>query len=44
MKAIASRNYRQAWKALKAAAQEEPDNPLINDRLAKVDALLRRSL
>ena len=44
MKAIAAKNFRQAWKALKAAAQEEPDNPLINDRLAKVDALLRRSL
>lgn len=44
MKAIASKNFRQAWKALRAAAQEEPDNPLINDRLAKVDALLRRNL
>lgn len=43
MKALASRDYRSAWKALRAAAREEPGNPLIDDRLAKVGAALRRN-
>lgn len=44
MRALEVRDYRAAWKALRAAAQEEPDNVLISDRLAKVDAALRRNL
>ncbi len=43
MRALEAKDYRAAWKALRAAAQEEPDNPLITRRLAKVDAALRRS-
>lgn len=42
LRAIETRDLRTAWKALQAAAREEPDNPLITKRLAKVDALLRR--
>lgn len=42
LRAMAARDLRAAWKALKAALDEEPDNPLIRARLTKVDALLRR--
>jgi curved DNA-binding protein CbpA len=42
LRAMEARDLRAAWKALKAAAEEEPDNPLIGARLTKVDALLRR--
>lgn len=41
-RAIEQRDFRAAWKALHAALQEEPNNPLIKKRLAKVDAILRR--
>lgn len=40
--AIEERDFRAAWKALRAAAREEPDNPLITTRLAEVEGLLRR--
>lgn len=43
-RAIEARDLRAAWKALKAAALEEPDNPLITKRLAKVETALRRNL
>ena len=42
LRAWEAKDLRSAWKALKAALAEEPDNPLIRARLAKVDALLRR--
>ncbi len=35
-------DYRAAWKALKAAAEIEPSNPLIERRLGQVEARLRR--
>lgn len=41
LRAMADRDLRAAWKALKSALEEEPDNPLIRARLAKVDAMLR---
>jgi curved DNA-binding protein CbpA len=43
-RAIDGKDFRGAWKALKAALAEEPENPIIQRGLAKVDAILRRNL